>query len=114
MQQQLTAPSPERIWEGFMEWQEKDRTNPNNKTMRSLNSIMLSYSSLDQSTGQYQLEVPRSVTQLWPQKITVQLINKQILDILTPDCMPPTKNIIIVTDGNNQDLKTALSIGVSI
>ena len=104
-----------QIWEGHVEWQEKDRINPNNtaKLTHTVKAIMLSFNIMDQATGQLQLEVPISIAQSWPQKISIQLLSKQILDILSQQCTPPTKQLVLVTEGNNQDLKTALAIGVS-
>ena len=69
---------------------------------------------LDQASGQYQPEVSLQVAQAWPAKMSIQLLSKQILDFLTQNCVPPIKQLLLVTDGNSQDLKNVLSIGVSM
>merc|ERR1712127_1144922 len=47
--------SKSQIWEGLIEWQEKDRNNPNSNIRQnhSSKSIMLSMNVLDQASGQY-------------------------------------------------------------
>jgi hypothetical protein len=105
------------IWDGNVEWQEKDRNNPNNtnKVTRIAKAHMISNIVLDQTTGQYIPEVSPILAQGWPQKIPLQLLSKQILDILTIQCTPPTRNLYLITDGNNLELRNTLqSIGVSI
>jgi hypothetical protein len=112
-QQQTGVP----IWDGQIEWQEKDRNNPNsaNKMTHTVKARMISFTVLDQSTGQYVPEVPPALAQTWPQKLPLQLLNKQILDILSAQCPPPTKNLLLHTsDTNNQELKNSLSIGVCV
>jgi hypothetical protein len=104
------------IWDGNVEWQEKDRNNPNNtnKVTRIAKAHMISNIVLDQTTGQYIPEVSPILAQGWPQKIPLQLLSKQILDILTIQCTPPTRNLYLITDGNNLELRNTLqSIGVS-
>ena len=111
----LQQPKTEKVWEGLIEWQEKDRNNPNsgNKVTHTVKARLASLINLDQTTGQYQTEVPLSMTQSLPQKLSMQLLSKQVLDILGQHCpTSSTKNLILYTE-NNQDLKTALSIGVN-
>jgi len=116
-QQSFSSNQPKsQIWEGFIEWTEKDRNNPNNtmKQMHSAKALMLSFSVLDQASGQYHTEVAAEIAQSWPQRISIQLLSKQILDILTQQCPPPVRQLQLVTENNSQDLRTALSIGVTI
>jgi hypothetical protein len=116
-QQSFSLNQPKsQIWEGFIEWTEKDRNNPNNtmKQMHSAKALMLSFSVLDQASGQYHTEVAAEIAQSWPQRISIQLLSKQILDILAQQCPPPIKQLQLVTENNSQDLRTALSIGVII
>ena len=103
-----------KIWDGIIEWQEKDRNNPNSnlKQNHSVKAFMLSFNVLDQASGQYQSEVSMAIAQTWPQKIGIQLLSKQILDYLSQQCTSPIKQLQLVTEGNSQDLRTALSIGV--
>lgn len=104
------------IWDGNVEWQEKDRNNPNNsnKVTRIAKAQMISNIVLDQTTGQYIPEVSHALAQGWPQKIPLQLLSKQILDILNTNCTPPTRNLYLITDGNNVELRNTLqSIGVN-
>lgn len=106
-----TGASKVQIWEGQIEWPEKDRNNPNIKTNCVAPAIMYSFANIDPNTGQYVSEVPVSVGQAWPPKITLQMMSKQILDILSPWCTPPARNLILYTD--NQDVKNALTtVGV--
>ncbi len=105
-----------KIWVGQIEWQEKDRNNPNNpnKMTHSVKASMLSSNTLDPITNQCQPEVTIATASSWPAKISIQLLSKQILDILAKHCPSPAKTLILTTDeNNNQDLKQALSIGVS-
>ena len=115
-QQQVTQ-QPLQIWEGGVEWQEKDRNNPNNpiKVKHVVNASIFSFTALDQSSGQYVPEVSPALAQTWPQKIPLQLLSKQILDILNQHCPPPTRNLLLITEGNSQELKSTLqSIGVCL
>ena len=102
-----------KIWVGQIEWQEKDRNNPNNpnKMTHTVKASMLCNNVLDQTTGQYQPDVSINTAQSWPQKISIQLLSKQILDILSQHCPPTAKNLNLNAEENSQDLKTALSIG---
>ena len=71
-----------------IEWQEKDRNNPNNpnKLTHTVKASMHCSNVLDPVTNQYQPEVPHALTQSWPQKINIQLLSKQILEILSKHC----------------------------
>lgn len=116
-QQQPQAQAPQQgkliqIWDGHVEWQEKDRQNPNSKITHTVKAGIYSLSVLDQNTGQIVPEVPQSLAQAWPPKIPLQLLGKQIVDILSTTCQPPTRNLYLISEQNNQDIKNALNIGV--
>lgn len=102
-----------QIWEGQIEWAEKDRNNPNIKVNHTTSAVMYSFTAIDPATGQLVSEVPLAASQTWPSKISLQMMSKQILDILSPWCGPPARNLILYTD--NQDVKNALTnVGVRI
>lgn len=100
------------IWTGQIEWAEKDRNNPNIKSNHYANATMYSFmNAIDPNTGDFVSEVSHASAQAWPNKISLQMMSKQILDILMPLCGPPARNLILHTD--NQDVKNSLtSIGV--
>lgn len=102
-----------QIWEGHIEWAEKDRNNPNIKSTHVALAAMYSFMTavVDPATGQYASEVALASAQTWPAKISLQMMSKQILDILSPWCAPPARNLILHTD--NQDVKNSLTtVGV--
>ena len=104
------------IWEGNIEWKEKNKTNPNLivEVTHVVKAQMISNIILDTTSGQYVPEIPPAFAQGWPKKIPLQLLSKQVLDILNKFCTPPTSNCLLVTDENNLELKNCLkSLGVS-
>ena len=106
-----------KIWDGSVEWQEKDRNNPNsaNKVTHVVNAQMISFTVLDHLNGQYVAEVSGALAQGWPQKILLHLISKQIFDILNAYCAPQNRKLLLLTDGSSLDLKSTIqSIGVNI
>jgi mediator of RNA polymerase II transcription subunit 12 len=113
-QQQQQSPKQTVIWDGNVEWQEKDRNNPANpnKVTHVVKAQMISSIILDQATGQYIPEVSPLLAQGWPQKIPLQLLSNQILEILNSNCVPPTRNLLLLTEGGgggvNQELKSTL------
>ena len=112
-QPQKTA-ERQSVWEGYIEWTEKDRSNPNsgNKVKHQVKARLLSPISQDPSTGQLITDVSPSMAQCIPPKLMLQLLSKQVLELLLQHCTPPTKNLYLITEGNNADVKAALSIGV--
>ncbi len=105
-----------KIWDGSVEWQEKDRNNPNsaNKVTHVVNAQMISFTVLDHLNGQYVPEVSGALAQGWPQKILLHLISKQIFDILNAYCAPQNRKLLLLTDGSSLDLKSIIqSIGVN-
>lgn len=110
-QQQQSGNKQVQIWEGQIEWAEKDRNNPNIKVNNMASAVIYSFTAVDPNTGQLVCEVPVAVGQSWPTKIPLQMMSKQILDILAPWYTPPVRNLILYTD--NQDVKNALTnVGV--
>lgn len=100
-----------QIWEGQIEWVEKDRNNPNIKLTHMAQAAMLAFTVLDTTSGQYVPEVSPAATQTWPPKIPLQMMSKQILDILSPSCGLSIRNLLLYTE--NQDVKNALTnVGV--
>lgn len=106
--QQYPQESLTQIWTGTIEWNQKIQ---NAKHQYSINASLLTKNVLD-STSRLVPEVSEAQAQRWPNRILLQLLSKQIYEILNNFCQPPIKELYLVTTENNQELKQALSSGV--
>lgn len=97
------------IWSGTIEWNQKVQ---NTKQQYIINASLFTKNVPDPTSRQLVPEVPEAQARQWPNRIPLQLLSKQIYEILNNFCQPPTKELYLVTKENNQDLKQALSSGV--
>ncbi|RNA14413.1 mediator of RNA polymerase II transcription subunit 25 [Brachionus plicatilis] len=112
--QQAAQPQQSRvtkIWEGWVEWYQKVQ---NDKIQHSLKANLFAKNIMDSTNRQLVPEVPLAQAQTWPKKISLQLLSQQIFGILNGFCQPPTRDLYLVTEGNNQELKQTLSTGAAL
>lgn len=97
------------IWSGYIDWEEKDSTNPGSqKKVRKTTKASLIAKDTDDALNKAEVKAVETCAQNWPWKIYLQLISKQLIELMSAYCSSSVCSFELKIKGDDSDLKNAL------